>query len=640
MRNRENSSVGGFPTFLTLLIAILAAEASAQVPNQYQGPPNGDWNDASNWSAGHVPGSPGNHDDVVTIPAGSGTLKLPGTLTVNGLNVTGAGTVLSGGPPGDPNVKVVFGAGGVNVGAGAKIEAADGGPGQPGGNVDVLGTGDVVNDGEINAGDGGGSAPGAGTRSGGNVRIRCWKLVNNGWINAGRGGNGGGGGDGCGPDRGRNGGHVDITTSPSRTSTLGRIKAGDGGTGGVANGQGGSISHNGKAINPIPGQHLEGSRISLFLTDPLNLGGAPANSFVATNGTIRIDAPSVILTGIAAGTLVFDASEVCLPASLVLDPGVSIQSLCGSAIVHLGSNCAAASSFPAMEQEFEDAPLDWVTTTLQGPNGFSYVTMPGAADARFGCRSAVANAAQNGGAPMSCRLETTPLDPRVAGPATVLVEWTQRAQLPPGANGQFSVVTNGIPTPVHAFQGPLPPYDFFQLDLTPFLPPVGTPFSLRWQFQGQGPAFWGIDEFALRIPAPLLGGQAPAPGVALFDINDARNANDVPVFFAPPGPFFTTIEVNTTVNVTIQGPSFGTCYIGQSFLLPNNAFLPGLGQLDIDPLGLLLPATFPLPLGGNLGLPVFIPPTMSGLTLGFQAMVIAPAGPAVLTNAVEVRFGE
>jgi hypothetical protein len=67
-------------------------------------------------------------------------------------------------------------------------------------------------------------------------------------------------------------------------------------------------------------------------------------------------------------------------------------------------------------------------------------------------------------------------------------------------------------------------------------------------------------------------------------------------------------------------------------------FLPGIGTLDLDPLTLLLPLS--LPLGpGPLDLPVLIPPPLAGLTLGFQAAVLDPVGPLVLSNAVEVRFG-
>ena len=127
--------------------------------------------------------------------------------------------------------------------------------------------------------------------------------------------------------------------------------------------------------------------------------------------------------------------------------------------------------------------------------------------------------------------------------------------------------------------------------------------------------------------------------MALFDINDARNANNVPVFFAPPGPFFTNVPVNSTVNVHVEGSAFGSCLIGQSFVMPGTVFLPGLGQLDLDPLTLLLPVTLPLGPPGLLDLPVFIPPPLAGLTLGFQAALVTPAGPVTLSNAVEVHFG-
>ena len=305
---------------VTVLMAAAGAFAPAQAPtNQWTGgATNGQWSTPGNWSLGHAPTA----TEHAVIPPDSGTIIVPdGGANVMGLTLQDSAdanpannSTLTGGPPGSVDTRINFGSEGVTIGVGCKIDSPDGAPGVTGGTVRLFGSGTITNDGEIESGSGGNAAPGAGARPGGSIVIRCGKLINDNVIQAGNGGSGVAGvGDGCANGQGREGGNVEIKTHPpDDESKLGpHCKAGAGGSGTPA-GNDGWVNHNGRKILYSVGHQVQGSRIGIRATDPLDFQGAGAGSFIATR-TIRIDAPGLTLTGIAPGTTVFDAAEVCLP---------------------------------------------------------------------------------------------------------------------------------------------------------------------------------------------------------------------------------------------------------------------------------------------------------------------------------------
>jgi hypothetical protein len=104
-------------------------------------------------------------------------------------------------------------------------------------------------------------------------------------------------------------------------------------------------------------------------------------------------------------------------------------------------------------------PIGWNGTVVQGNGGFVAGVLPGPPDPRFGCRSLVANAAQGGGGPLLCIVETGPdlIPPRLELMSLCKIEWSQRYQPSPGASAQVSVVVSGVPTIVYSTNVASPP---------------------------------------------------------------------------------------------------------------------------------------------------------------------------------------
>lgn len=693
MRKRISQVSGRFLLALCI-VGTLAGAASSQTLKTWMPGPNGNanWGDDSNWNP---PGVPTSANDV-TIPPNSGEILTPpppAFIEIHGLVIqpstgpTADDTVLRG----NPRVRIVFGPhsgtppGDITVGSHCKIlggGGADGVAGPPlgppappgsiapgsgtdataGGDVELVSEepdpGDITNNGEIGGKKGGEGPGGAEARPGGHLVIKCHKLMNdNGKIHDGAGGGKQGVRGKCATGGGRENGGVDITTT--RTGSLaGDLEARPAGlyTGGAGfgpnnlpNGNQRGVTVNGKPFIFTPGKPVKGRHISWRSDSSLDFSGAQAGALITNGGTIRIDASILMLTGIAAGTQVFEAADVCLAGAVLLDPGVTLQSLCGSAAVHQGGNCASAGSSSLFGPEtFDDAvtgpPPGWNALTLQGTTGFRFdnpTNLP--LHPNFGCHAAVLNSALNGPGPLLAVLDTPPVS--VAGLTGALVleweQWYQPCMCGPGS-AQAVIVADGVPMPFWNALAPTPPFEFKSFDLS-FLPPATQVVSVRFQMQASTnnpPSIWAIDNVAFRIPLPTLPGQAPQPGAAVLDVDTARNANNAPVSSGQPGPFFTDIQVGDTVTFTVLGPPNQTVTFGSGFLMPGTLTLAPWGQLDLDPLSLLvLTPSFPLDPFGTFNLPITIPPPLAGLTLGLQAAVTSPATGLALSNAVEVRFG-
>ena len=98
--------------------------------------------------------------------------------------------------------------------------------------------------------------------------------------------------------------------------------------------------------------------------------------------------------------------------------------------------------------------------------------------------------------------------------------------------------------------------------------------------------YWYVDNVTLTEPA-VLPGQAPRPGMSVFDINNASNANTAGVASGDNGPYQTTITPGTTMAMSWEGQPFYpvSCFYGT--LNPVSATYPGgIGQTDVGGPGL------------------------------------------------------
>jgi hypothetical protein len=98
--------------------------------------------------------------------------------------------------------------------------------------------------------------------------------------------------------------------------------------------------------------------------------------------------------------------------------------------------------------------------------------------------------------------------------------------------------------------------------------------------------WWYVDNVTVYEPA-ILPGQAPRPGISVFDINNAKNANTAGVASGDNGPYQTTITPGSTMSMSWEGEQFRpvACFYGT--LNPVSATFPGgIGQTDVGGPGL------------------------------------------------------
>ncbi len=168
-----------------------------------------------------------------------------------------------------------------------------------------------------------------------------------------------------------------------------------------------------------------------------------------------------------------------------------------------------------------------------------------------------------------------------------------------------------------------------------------------------------LDEIAVYDPLPTPG-QGPQPGLAVMDINDARNGNLEPTFVPGNGPYYASAQVGGLIAFEFEGEPNRPIVLLSGPLNPVAATFPNVGQFDIggpiDPLTGIPTALIVLADGGNAqGLNAFfvlsaagrsdigfgVPNLPLGLLGSFQAAIFtsgANGAPVALSNAIQLTL--
>ena len=161
---------------------------------------------------------------------------------------------------------------------------------------------------------------------------------------------------------------------------------------------------------------------------------------------------------------------------------------------------------------------------------------------------------------------------------------------------------------------------------------------VQFRYQSGFDWYWFVDNVKLFEPATLIG-QTPRPGLAVFDINNATNANANNVASGDNGPFATTITPGTSMAMSWEGAANYpvSCFYGN--VNPQSATFPGgIGQTDVGGPGLdmngypLGVGVFADGIGFATGLSTFSldaffycgPAGTGGITLPFPSFGLAP----------------
>ncbi len=206
------------------------------------------------------------------------------------------------------------------------------------------------------------------------------------------------------------------------------------------------------------------------------------------------------------------------------------------------------------------------------------------------------------------------------------------------------------------------------VNLAPF---AGQLIQLRFRSQTSGGSTThdiAIDDIGVFEPVPTPG-QAPQPGLAVFDIENAVNGNLAPVSTGLGGPYFTTVTQGQGFTLHFEAEAFQPIAVVYGALNPVSATYPGgIGQFDIGgpgvdvngiPLNLAVFVNaigwvqagapgFPFDalfftktsgqLDVGLAMPPFGLPTGTVLTT-FQSAIASSSAPFVhLSNAIEVTL--
>ena len=165
-----------------------------------------------------------------------------------------------------------------------------------------------------------------------------------------------------------------------------------------------------------------------------------------------------------------------------------------------------------------------------------------------------------------------------------------------------------------------------------------------------------IDDLSLAdlLPTP---GQEPQPGVAVFDINGARNPNGDPLQFNFGGPYFSTVTAGDTAVFRMEGQANQSILMLSGPLNPVVASFPGVGIMDIGgPLDPFSGVPTSLNIVGNGGAPgifnslfvtsptgatefgVTVPLLVPGVLGSFQCVILNTTNGASLTNAIQLSI--
>jgi hypothetical protein len=205
------------------------------------------------------------------------------------------------------------------------------------------------------------------------------------------------------------------------------------------------------------------------------------------------------------------------------------------------------------------------------------------------------------------------------------------------------------------------------IDLSAFVPDI-----VRVQFRSSNFSSFNaydpvaIDDFSFLDLPQLPMGQAPRPGLAVFDINNSVNSLGDPVSEFGAGPYFAPVQIGTDINFSWSGlpNQYVQCWGGPLFV--NAANYPGIGQMDtgdgtINMLGIpgglfwvgngafvgmvgatIFDIAFFTDSAGTGGLSFHVPDFFPLGMLGtFQLMVQDPAlgfAQSTISNAISVSF--
>ncbi len=314
---------------------------------------------------------------------------------------------------------------------------------------------------------------------------------------------------------------------------------------------------------------------------------------------------------------------------------------------------------PLYEQETSDGAADWLFESATAPNN----GQPGSDHSGTGFYAYVDDTGTN---ETAVSLRSPCLD-LAATTNPALKFWLYSNNTDPGGP---SVSENFIHVDVITYPGGIPVLDVVPpighlgagwqpqvVNLSGFLGLV-VQVRFRAQMDGGGSshhiAIDDIEFFNLAVS----NGQAPQPGLAEFDINNAVDGNNLPVSFGANGPFTANARVGDPFTMTFMGQPDQPIVLLAGPLSTGLALFPGIGQLDIGsgldpttglPTGISVVGDgtqptlpdffFRLQLDGTQTITFPTPPLPLGNFLTFQALILT-GGPAVLaaSNAVDVTI--
>lgn len=177
----------------------------------------------------------------------------------------------------------------------------------------------------------------------------------------------------------------------------------------------------------------------------------------------------------------------------------------------------------------------------------------------------------------------------------------------------------------------------------------GSPAAqVRFTWNGTWDWWWTVDNVFVGEPIGG-GGQAPRPGLATFDVNDAETASGFGIAMGLGGPYFVDVALGNVATFTFDGePGQPIVLLGGDLSIGNIPLAPPLGQIDLDNIEVLISGLDPgLPgalmlIGpsGTAQLTFTVPVTLAGQSLAIQPYIanttVAP--PGGFGNCVLVTF--
>lgn len=191
-------------------------------------------------------------------------------------------------------------------------------------------------------------------------------------------------------------------------------------------------------------------------------------------------------------------------------------------------------------------------------------------------------------------------------------------------------------------------------DLSAF---VGKIITLRLKnIPGVNSSSIAMDNVLVR-DYPVESGQAPQPGLAVFDINGATNLGGDTVSFGGPGPFYGQSMPGLPLAFSFEGEGVQPILVMYGAMNQGAATFPQIGQMDIggapdpvsgipvgtaflfngtDPTG-LNPLFWTTPQGTNL-VQFTTPALPPGIVTTFQAAIFNSTSGIALSNAVQLEI--